>query len=138
MTLLIGIFYCLNYTLLLLHLITRHLSLSSIIFSISTLIIGLFYCLDCTLLSLHLVITNLAIDFIITMQLTYVLGNHHGLYKYNKCSVYSSIIIFVWLKCSTTNIMRSKRVGDCFLVYSSLISTVCLKCIFPTYFIKLP
>ena len=50
LTLIIGIFYCLNYTSLLLHLITTllvsYLSLSSIIFSISALIIGIFFCLD--------------------------------------------------------------------------------------------
>ena len=42
-----SIFYCYNYTLLLLHLIithlVSHLSLSSIVFIISTLIIGIFY-----------------------------------------------------------------------------------------------
>ena len=51
LTLIIGIFYCLSYTLLLLHLIKRHLvsqfSLSSIVLSILALIIGIFYCLDC-------------------------------------------------------------------------------------------
>ena len=71
LTLIINIFYCLNYTSLLLYLITTHLvshlSLLSIISSISTLIIGIFYCLDCTLLIFHLIITHLAIDFIITM-----------------------------------------------------------------------
>ena len=71
LTLIIGIFYCLNYTLLLLHLITTHLvshlSLSSIVFIISTLIIGIFYCLNYTLLLLHLFITHLVIGFIITM-----------------------------------------------------------------------
>ena len=69
--LIIGIFYCLNYTLVLLHLITTHLvshlSLSSIVFIISTLIIGIFYCLNYTSLLLHLFITHLVIDFIITM-----------------------------------------------------------------------
>ena len=58
-----GIFYCLNYTSLLIHLITTHLvshlSLSSIIFSISVLIIDIFYCLNCILLLLHLIITYL-------------------------------------------------------------------------------
>ena len=71
LTLIINIFYCLNYTSLLLYLITTHLvshlSLLSIISSISALIIGIFYCLDCTLLIFHLIITHLAIDFIITM-----------------------------------------------------------------------
>ena len=49
LTLIIGIFYCLNYTLLLLHLISTHLvsylSLSSIIFIISTLthLVNMFY-----------------------------------------------------------------------------------------------
>ena len=51
-TLIIDIFSCLNYTLLLLHLITTHLkshlALSSIIFIISALIIGIFYCLNDT------------------------------------------------------------------------------------------
>ena len=50
LTLINGIFYCLHYTSLLLHLITTHLvshlSLSSFISSISKLIIGIFYCLD--------------------------------------------------------------------------------------------
>ena len=51
LTLIISIFYCLNYTSLLLHLITTHLvshlSLSCIVFIISTLIIiDIFYCLD--------------------------------------------------------------------------------------------
>ena len=71
LALIIGIFYCLNYNLLLLHLISTHLvshlSLSSLIFSISALIIGTFYCLDCILLLLHLIITHLLIDFIITL-----------------------------------------------------------------------
>ena len=71
LTLVIATFYCLNYTLLLLHLITTHLvshlSLSSIVFIISTLIISIFYCLNYTLLLLHLFITHLVIDFIITM-----------------------------------------------------------------------
>ena len=56
-TLIISIFYSLNYTLLLLDLITAHLvsylSLSSIIFSTSGLIISIFYSRDCILLSLH-------------------------------------------------------------------------------------
>ena len=43
------------------------ISLSSIVFIISTLIIGIFYCLNYTLLLLHLFITLLVIDFIITM-----------------------------------------------------------------------
>ena len=71
LTLITGIFYYLNYTSLLFHLITTHLvsdlSLSSIIFIISTLIIGIFYCLNYTSLLLHLIITHLVIDFIITM-----------------------------------------------------------------------
>ena len=71
LTLIIRIFYCLNYTSLLLHLITSHLvshlSLSSLIFSISALIIDIFYCLDCISLLLHLIITHLVIDFIVTM-----------------------------------------------------------------------
>ena len=85
--LIIGIFYCLNFTLLLLHLITRHLvlhlSLSSIIFRIPALIIGIFYCLDCTSLLLHLCTTQVVIDFTITMLLTYVLGNYYGLIKHH-------------------------------------------------------
>ena len=71
LTLIIGIFYCLNYTLLLLHLITTHLvshlSLSSIVFIISMLIISIFYCLNYTSLLLYLFITDLVIDFIITV-----------------------------------------------------------------------
>ena len=67
---LIGIIYCLNYTSLLLHLVTTHLLshpfLLSIIFIISTLIIGIFYCLNYTSLLLHIIITHLVIDFIIT------------------------------------------------------------------------
>ena len=67
LTPIMGIFYCLNYTLLLLHLITTqlvsHLSLSSTIFSISTLIISIFYCLNYILLLLHLIIRHLVIDF---------------------------------------------------------------------------
>ena len=63
LTLIIDISYCLNYTLLLLHLITSrrvsHLSLSSIIFNISTLIIGIHYCLNCISLLGHLIITHL-------------------------------------------------------------------------------
>ena len=69
--LIIDIFYCLHYTLLLLHLITTHLvsdlSLSSGAFIIYTLIIGIFYCLIYTSLLLRVFITHLAIDFIITM-----------------------------------------------------------------------
>ena len=59
LALIISIFYCLNYTSILLHLITTHLvshlSLSSIIFSIPTLIIGIFYCFNCISLLLHLI-----------------------------------------------------------------------------------
>ena len=80
--LIIGILYCLNYTLLLLHLITTHLvshlSLLSIVFIISML--NIFYCLNYTSLLLHLFITHLVIDFI-SMRLTYVLGNYYDLYK---------------------------------------------------------
>ena len=68
---LIGIIYCLNYTSLLLHLVTTHLLshpfLSSIIFIISTLNIGIFYCLNYTSLLLYLIITDFVVDFIITM-----------------------------------------------------------------------
>ena len=68
---LIDIIYCLNYTSLLLHLVTTHLLLhpflSSIIFIISTLIIGIFYCLNYNWLLLHLIITHLVVDFMITM-----------------------------------------------------------------------
>ena len=71
LTLIIGIFYCLNCTALLLHLITTHLVshlfLSSIVFSISALIISIFYCFDCISLLLHVIITHLVIDFIMTM-----------------------------------------------------------------------
>ena len=71
LTLIIGIFYCLNYTLLLLHLITTHLVsnpfLLPIVFIISTLIVGIFYCLNYTSLLLHLFVTHLVIDFIINM-----------------------------------------------------------------------
>ena len=63
LTLTISVFYCLNYTSLLLHLMSTHLvshlSLSSIIFSISTLTIGNFYCLNYISLLLHLIITHL-------------------------------------------------------------------------------
>ena len=65
LTLIIGIFYCLDYTSLLLHLIPTHLlshfSLSPIIFIISMLVIGIYciYCLNYTLLLLHLIITHL-------------------------------------------------------------------------------
>ena len=80
-------FYVSHYTQLLVHLITvhlaSHLSLSSIVFIISTLIISMFYCLNYTSLLLHLFITHLLIDFIITMQLTCVIGNHFNLYKYH-------------------------------------------------------
>ena len=71
LTLIIGIFYCLNYTLLLLHLITMHLvshlSVPSIVFIISVLIIGIFCSLNYILPLLHLFITHLVIDFVITM-----------------------------------------------------------------------
>ena len=63
MTLIIDIFYCLNYASLLLHLITTHLvshlSLSSIIFIISMLIISIFYRINLTSLLLHLIIAHL-------------------------------------------------------------------------------
>ena len=72
LTLIIGIFYCLNDTLLLLHLITTklvsHLSLSSIVFIVFTLIIGIFYCLNYTSLLLHASITylvNLILDALV-------------------------------------------------------------------------
>ena len=68
---LISIIYCLNYTSLILHLVTTHLLsypfFSSIIFIISTIIIGIFYCLNYTSLLLRLIITHLVINFIITM-----------------------------------------------------------------------
>ena len=82
LTLIIGMYYCLNYASLLLHLITTHLvshlSLSSIIFSIPTLIIDIFHCLNYISLVLHLIIThlvNIIYDYII-----YVLGNYYDLY----------------------------------------------------------
>ena len=57
LTLIMDFFYCLNYTLLLRYLISTHLlshlSLSSIIFSISPLIISIFYCLNYMSLLLH-------------------------------------------------------------------------------------
>ena len=62
LTLIIGIFYCLNYTSLLLRLITTHLvsNLSlSVVFISSMLIIGIFYCLNDTSLLLHLIVTHL-------------------------------------------------------------------------------
>ena len=66
-----GIIYCLNYTSLLLHLVTTHFLsppfLSSIIFTITTLIIGIFDCLYYTSLLLHHIITHLVIDFLTTM-----------------------------------------------------------------------
>ena len=72
LTLIIGIFYCLNDTLLLLHLITTHLVshlfLWSILLIISTLIIGIFFCLNYTSLLLHLFITDLVIWFFLTAQ----------------------------------------------------------------------
>ena len=43
------------------------ISLSSIVFIVSTLIVGTFYCLNYTLLLFHLFIKHLVIDFIITM-----------------------------------------------------------------------
>ena len=68
---LIGIIYCLNYTSILLHLVTTHFLshpfLSSIIFIISTLIIGIFYRLNYTSLLLRLIITHLVTYFLITM-----------------------------------------------------------------------
>ena len=71
LTLITGIFYCLNYTFLLLYLITTqlvsHLSLSSIVFIISMLTISIFYCLHYTSLLLHLFTTHLVTDFKITM-----------------------------------------------------------------------
>ena len=84
LTLIIGIFYCLNYTLLWLHLfmthLVSHLSLSSIVFIISTLVITIFYCLSYTSLLLHLFITQLVINFIITKQLSFVLDNWFMIY----------------------------------------------------------
>ena len=63
LTLIIGIFYCLNYTLLLHHLIITYLasdlSLSYIIFIVPDTTIGIFYCLDYTSLLLHFLITHL-------------------------------------------------------------------------------
>ena len=71
LTPIIGIFYCVNYTSLLLHVIRTHLlshhSLPSIIFIASALIISIFYCLDWISLLLHLITTHLVIYFIITM-----------------------------------------------------------------------
>ena len=74
LTLIIGIFCCLSYASLLLHLITTHLvsclSLSSISFIISTLIIDIFYCLNYSLLLLHLIITH----FVNTFYNNYVIS----------------------------------------------------------------
>ena len=72
LTRIISIFYSLNYTSRLLHIITAHLiphlSLSIIIFIIFTLIIGIFYCFDCTSLLLHSVICyKLYISFSISI-----------------------------------------------------------------------
>ena len=65
LALIISIFYCLNYTLVLLHLITTHLvsylSLSSIVFIISMLFVGIFYCHNDTSLLLYLFITHFVI-----------------------------------------------------------------------------
>ena len=67
----LSLFYSLNYTLLLLHLISTHLashlSVLSIVFIISALIIDILYCLDYTSLLLHLFMTHFEINFIITM-----------------------------------------------------------------------
>ena len=61
--LIISSFYCFNYTSVLLHPITKHsvshLSLSFIIFIITTLIIGFFYCINYTLLLFHFIVTRL-------------------------------------------------------------------------------
>ena len=85
-TLIMDIFYCVNYTSVLLHLFTTyfvsHLALSCITYSISALIINIFYGLACISLLLHLIIAQLVINFIITLSLTYVLGNYYDLYKY--------------------------------------------------------
>ena len=68
---LISIVYCLNYTSLLLHLVTTHLLshlfFSSVVFIISMVIVGIIYCLNNISLLLHLIITHLVIDFIITI-----------------------------------------------------------------------
>ena len=86
-TLIMDIFYCVNYTLVLLHLFTTHfvshLALSCVTYSISALIINIFYSLDCISLLLHLIIAQLVINFIITLSLKYVLGNYYDLYKYH-------------------------------------------------------
>ena len=58
--LLLSVFVCFSF-------VVFCISLSSIVFIISTLIIGIFYCLNYTLLLLHLFITCLVTDFIITM-----------------------------------------------------------------------
>ena len=92
LTIIISIFHCLNFTSLILHLITTHLVshlfLSSIVFITSKLIINIFYCLHYSSLLPHFFITHLVIDFIITMYLTYVLGNYYDLYKYHKFCTY--------------------------------------------------
>ena len=104
LTLVIGIFYCLNCTSLLLHLIptylVSHLSLSSIIFSITTLIIGIFCCLNCVSLLLDL-ITYLANIFynnyvinIFPRQLLWFIQVSLIL-----CESVSLRKIIVWLKC---------------------------------------
>ena len=58
--LLLSVFVCFSF-------VAFCISLSSIVFIISTLIIGTFYCLNYTLLLLHLFITHLVIGFTITM-----------------------------------------------------------------------
>ena len=84
LTLIISIVYCLNFTLLLLHLITTqllsHLSLWSIIFIISMLIIDIFYRFNYTSLLLHLIIryllnifyNNYAINICLTQLLWFM------------------------------------------------------------------
>ena len=70
LTLIIGIFYCLNYPLLLLHFITpnqrtlyQNLFFHSFFLLHLALITGVFYCLSNTLLSLHFVIIQLVNTF---------------------------------------------------------------------------
>ena len=88
LSLIISVFYCLNCTSPVLHLISTHLvshlPLSSIIFSISTLIIDIFHCYNYISLLLHLAITHLANMFYNNFVINISLGNYYDLYKYHK------------------------------------------------------
>ena len=100
LTIIIDIFYSLNYASLLLHLIATHLvshlSLSSIVFIISTLITGIFYCLDYTS-SLYNTLCNRFYNKCLILKHNFEFIMHIGKEKYKLRLIY---VLFYFHKIS--------------------------------------